>query len=515
MSVSRRQIMSTGAASGAGLVVAAGAGLGSASAASAAAADSREPGGHGHRGEHRRHSSRGGLFPPLESSDGDLLALPRGFRYEVVAESGVTEVTDGNGTVVGTTPERPDGTLAVQTRHGYRLVQNHEARPDSPLPVPFVDGTVYDRGAPGGGCTVIETDRRGRRRSEWVGLSGTVSNCAGGATPWGSWLTCEESEAKAGSTLGSATLEQDHGFVFEVFADEPSRQVPKPILAWGRAPHEAVVIEPHRRRVYLTEDASGPTGLVYRWTAPDGYRLQARIADALGEDDGRLEALAVLAPDGSVLPDLAYVTSAQIGRPFQTTWRRVADRMARDAPLREQFSDGEVTRSKKLEGAWGDTHGMYFVASFAFEDGDLPADATKHDGQLWYYDFADATLTLVAYFPYNALLHSETVDPETGLGPSRDLAFDGPDNVHVSPYGSLVLSEDGNTANHLLSWTREHGAQAVARNLIVAERNGKGVDVYSEMTGPCFSPDGHVLFGNVQTPGHVFAITGPWRTYLG
>ncbi|MEP6796740.1 MAG: alkaline phosphatase PhoX, partial [Lapillicoccus sp.] len=73
----------------------------------------------------------------------------------------------------------------------------------------------------------------------------------------------------------------------------------------------------------------------------------------------------------------------------------------------------------------------------------------------------------------------------------------------------------GNTANHLLSWDRDTGAQAIARNLIVQEQNSSGINVYSEMTGPCFSPDGLVLFANVQEPGHTFAITGPWRTYLG
>jgi secreted PhoX family phosphatase len=78
-----------------------------------------------------------------------------------------------------------------------------------------------------------------------------------------------------------------------------------------------------------------------------------------------------------------------------------------------------------------------------------------------------------------------------------------------------VLSEDGNTANHLLSWSRETGAQAIARNLVVLEQSSSGGNVYSEMTGPCFSPDGTVLFGNVQEPGHVFAIRGPWSTYLG
>lgn len=501
MSISRRQILNTGALGGA---VAASAALGLTSPARAAGSPALAP---------SRHPRD--LFGPLTAADGDLLALPAGFAYELVAVSGETELEDGRGSVIGTSPCRPDGTLVVASRRGYRLVQNHEAGPggsDLP-PVPIVAGTGYDVGAgAGGGCTVIEVDRSGRRLSEWVGLSGTVGNCAGGPTPWGSWLTCEETEAKAGTVVGTATLEMDHGYVFEVFPGGPDQQLPLPIKAWGRAPHEAVVVEPSRRRVYLTEDASKPTGLLYRWS---GAKLAPGIARQLGENDGTVEALAVLTDDGSILPDLAYVTAAQIGRPFRTSWVTVPDRHATTTSLRKQFTDGTVTRSKKLEGAWGDDTGMYFVASFAFAAGDLPMDATPHDGQLWFYDYRLETLTLVAYFPYNALLHSEIPGWETGLGRSLDLAFDGPDGCHVSPYGSLVLTEDGNTANHLISWSRDLGAQAIARNAIVQEVNAAGGNVYSEMTGPCFSPDGRILFANVQEPGHVFAISGPWKRLLG
>ena len=114
-----------------------------------------------------------------------------------------------------------------------------------------------------------------------------------------------------------------------------------------------------------------------------------------------------------MLPDLSYVTAAEIGRPFRTRWAEVPDRPARTTSMRKQFADGEVTRSKKLEGAWGDEEGLYFVASFAFATGDLPANATKHDGQLWYLRYSDSTLTLFGYCPYNDVLHLETPDWDT------------------------------------------------------------------------------------------------------
>jgi uncharacterized protein len=456
------------------------------------------------------------LFPPLRSKSGDLLALPAEFSYEVVSASGQTDIHDGTGTVIGKTPDRPDGTTSVESRgRNLRLIQNHENNPGAVNKVLPVVGTVYDAGAVGGGCTVIETTGIGQRLSEWVGLSGTINNCAGGPTPWGSWLSCEETELQAGAVTNGATLQKDHGYVFEVFADTPGKQSPLPIKAWGRAPFEAAVVGPWRRRVYITEDASNPNGLLYRWTAQDGYKLKPYIAQSLQPNDGTLEALIVLTADGSVLPDLAYVTAAQIGRPFATKWISVPDRQASGTSMRKQFTEGQITRSKKLEGAWGDSKGLYFAASYAFGPTDLPANATKHDGQMWHYDYSDETLTLVAYFPYNEVLRKDTPDWETTLGLSLDLAFDGPDNVHISPYGSLVIAEDGNTAQHLLSWTKETGAQAIARNLIVLEQSALGGNVYSEMTGPNFSPNGSVLFANVQEPGHTFAITGPWKKYLG
>lgn len=257
-------------------------------------------------------------FPPLVDDPAGVLALPAGFKYHKIAEAGVTELDGG----IGKTPGRQDGTGVFAARNGrLRLIQNHEITPySSPFTVPHVAGTVYDADAPNsGGCTVVEVNAGGTRLGEWVGISGTANNCAGGPTPWGSWMTCEEIDKKAGDAWSaggqSGTYSLNHGYVFEVFADAPDRQLPVPIKAFGRFAHEALVVEPSLRRVYLTEDASGPNGLFYRWTAPQGVKLGPGLGARLAADAGRLEAMKVVLDDGSVpwlSPVPGRVTSPEV-----------------------------------------------------------------------------------------------------------------------------------------------------------------------------------------------------------
>ncbi|WP_433305086.1 alkaline phosphatase PhoX [Actinoplanes sp. CA-030573] len=496
MTISRRQILTGGAAAGVGLSVA---GVLPSLAEPAAA--------HG-----PKHSPGGRPFPPLEDDPNGILALPAGFSYRIVTREGQTDLTYGQ----GKTPAYHDGTGVVAAgRNRLTVIQNHELNPhQSPYGVPHIPGTVYDPGAQNaGGCTVIVTDGQGRPQAEWVGISGTVRNCAGGVTPWGSWLTCEETFINAGATWSAGgqtgTYEKNHGYVFEVLPGDSKHQLPEPIKAFGRFDHEALAVDPSRRHVYMSEDASGPNGLFYRWTAPEGVRLRAGVAHQLSDTAGTLEAMQIRLDDGSILPDVAYLTSAQIGRPFKVTWIEVPERDATTKTIRTQFADGTVTRGKKFEGVWSNGKGAYIVNSFAFGANDLPADATKHDGMVWFYDYEDQTITLVTYFPHNPAAESEGAFPKYA-----DLTFDGPDNVTVTPWGTLVLAEDGVKASHVLSSVPGGPTYAIARNQI-SNGTSNGAATYSEFTGPTFSPDGEVLFVNIQVPGVTLAITGPWKRYLG
>nr|WP_062334667.1 alkaline phosphatase PhoX [Herbidospora sakaeratensis] len=497
MSISRRQIFSGSAATAVGLAV--GGVLPTLGATPASAASSTGAAGRPLR-----------PFPPLKDDPNGILALPEGFSYKIVTREGLTDMSFGQ----GKTPGMHDGTGVVGMKHsGLTFILNHESAPHAVTHgVPHIPGTVYDPGAPNaGGCTVVTTDPNGNLTGQWVGISGTVRNCAGGVTPWGTWLTCEESSNRAGSSWSgggqTGTYQKDHGYVFEVYPDPSNQQLPKPIKAFGRFDHEALAVEPKQRRVYLSEDASGPNGLFYRWTASQG-RLEKGIADQLGDTEGTLEAMQIRLDDGSIVPDVAYITSAQLGRPFNVTWAPVPDRDAKTTPTRLQFADGTVTRGKKFEGVWSNGDGCYIVNSYAFATADLPPDAAKHDGMVWFYDYKDETITLVTYFPHNPFSEGEGVNPKYA-----DMTFDGPDNVTVTPWGTLVLAEDGARASHVLSSVPGGPTYAIARNqLQIGTSNGQ--PTYSEFTGPTFSPDGKVLFVNIQTPGITLAITGPWQDYL-
>jgi secreted PhoX family phosphatase len=434
-------------------------------------ADARD----GHDDPSGRDDDRGGRpsqagYGPLVDDPKGLLSLPAGFTYSIVAQSGVTKLETGE-----PTPSDPDGTVSFVRKggNGDVLVNNHEVSGSEPYLVPHVPGFVYDDKA-FGGTTNIEVDKDGNRVREYVSLAGTDNNCAGGRSPWDTWLTCEETEAIKG---------KPHGYVFEVDPyDQDANRDPKPIKALGRFAHESVVVDPRRHTIYLTEDAGRPNGLLYRWTPPaDALPLRRGSLRALADDAGELDAMKAFTEGGSFVPDLSVATEP--GTTYKVQWVPVPDRDAKTISTRNQFA--EITRSRKLEGMWWADEGAYFVASFArTSDG----SAAQHDGQVWFIDPEEQTIELKLHFAYTP--NDQDNDP------------DGPDNITVSAFGGLILAEDGDGVNHLLGSTDDGEVFVIARN---------DHPENSEFAGPNFSHDKKTLFANVQSPGFVYAIRGPFR----
>ncbi|GAA0312504.1 PhoX family protein [Streptomyces polychromogenes] len=417
-----------------------------------------------------RASARG--YGPLLPDPAGLLDLPAGFSYRVLSRAG-DPLRSGGGTV----PSHCDGMAAFGAGAGrVRLVRNHENRADAVLRVPAVDGLTYDPAALGG-CTALELDPAGGLVSERVALAGTAVNCAGGRTPWNTWLSCEETEDRA----GASGYTRDHGYVFEVDPADPHRLGAVPLTAMGRFAHEAVAVDPYRGVVYETEDAFvRPFGLFYRF-------LPARPLGGPGSlrAGGALEALRVPG-----VPDLSAVDRP--GAEFPVEWVPVPDPSAAGTPVRFQdFGRGGITHAQKLEGCYWGGRGVYFVSSYARGTEGAAAD---HHGQVWFYDPRRARLRL-----------------EVRFGPAADVRLpgDSPDNICLAPDGGLMVCEDGGGDQYVFGVTPDGEVYPVARN---AQDVGKpGAPEWGEFAGVTFSPDARTMYVNAYTPGTTFAVTGPWN----
>jgi uncharacterized protein len=403
-----------------------------------------------------------------------LLMLPEGFRYTTFGWAG-QPLDDGT-----PCPAAHDG-MGIVRSAGDRLtlVRNHEQVGLAGAFGPAA--SRYDPACTGGTVTLDYDLAAGRLVAARASLSGTLQNCAGGVTPWNSWLSCEEFVADAAPDAlvkdQRGALVRDHGFVFEVPADGLSAAVA--LRDMGQFRHEAAVVHAPSGDVFLTEDAEPSAGF---------YRFVPTTPGKLAEG-GRL-----------------YMLKA-VGTPDLRSGLRVGQRWAVEWVLIERPDDGYVAATRSIQGVHD--QGVRAGASrFTRLEGCIANDEEVFFTATNGGDTANGQV--FCYYPKRAelALIYESSDGEV---------LDYPDNICLSPRGGMVICQDAKRERqHLYGLTRGGELFAFARNNVVLDGalGFSGDFRRAEWAGSCFSPDGRTLFANVYAPGFTVAITGPWKEGL-
>ena len=420
----------------------------------------------------------GELAPVATKNTGEVfLSLPKGFEYNVIGRV-KSVMSDGR-----PTPAAHDGMSTFKVRDQLRIVRNHEVT-GGKIPVAGTaigNGNHYDETAGGGTTTLIIDPKTRTVVRDFVSLSGTLTNCAGGPTPWGSWISCEETtlgptvrtDAKGVKTGG---YPKPHGYCFEVSAAADTNGTPVPLKAMGRFEHEAVAVD-KKGAIYMTEDLD-PCGF---------YRFIPRKKGKLHEG-GTLQMLSLAGK-----PRYDTRTGQVAGTRFEANWVTIDDPdpaeadVDRSAVSKQGHAKGAAIFIR-LEGCCADKKGRIFFTATSGGD--------KKAGQIWMYERKDRDSG------YLTLLYQSD---------NKDVLFM-PDNICLRPKSDLLfVCEDGDypdmeSKNFLRVLTSDGKMADFARNVSTQFPR-------SEFAGSTFSPDGKTLFVNLQTAGATFAIWGDWDRF--
>jgi secreted PhoX family phosphatase len=411
-----------------------------------------------------------------------LIRLPEGFRYKSLSWAG-SRLHDGH-----TVPGATDGMGVVRQQGSLvTLVRNHELQGSSGA---MGDPALAYDITPGGTTTLVFDTQSEELVDSRVSLGGTLYNCAGGVTPWGTWLSCEEGpfspslvhlpKPKKQLYWDVDHARKEHGFVFEVPADGVAE--PRPIRSMGQFYHEAVAFDSASGIAYMTED-NGPRAGFYRFISEREGDLHA---------GGRLQMMKV-----DRRPDMRQFLTAGVA--MDVEWVDIPEPEKGFTPGNRN-ADGVVRQGLAAGGS-----------AFVALEG-----CVYSEGYVYFTSKVGGRAMAGCVFQYDPAAEKVWVVYES---PGYDF-FSGPDNLIVSPRGSLVICEDRldlkKDGQHVVGLTREGELFSFCQvNSRLSDDFG-GHDladtfVTSEWAGACFSEDGEWMFLNVYKPGVTLAITGPWQ----
>ncbi len=400
-----------------------------------------------------------GNFGELISDPHGILDLPREFQYRIISKENDT-MTSGD-----LVPANNDDIGAISAGPGMTLLfRNHAMSTEDvalgkATPVTHAPGTVYDPELRAGGATTLLINTERKLISDHVSISGTLRNCAGGLTPWRTWLTCEKS---------TETMAKPHGYVFEV--DPRSGSHLEPVLGMGRFKHGAVSFD-HDGIAYLCEDDHDPFGCFYRFAPANLFGGSGSL-----HGGGTLSALAV----AGLRSDLSVVKTP--GIVLDVDWVNVPNANPKDGetPIREQVISLGATPIPEVQETWAGTDGSIW---FVCRSCEVHHKNVSKGGHIWRYDPASQTIELIGSF-------------------ADDTPHDKPKSVTPGPHGFAIASTHNQTERRIVGIAENGQLFPFGLNRLNNE----------DFSGATFSPDGKTLFVNLRgSPGLSFAIWGPWR----